>query len=191
MVYRLPRYPHVHCYHEAGHAVAFWYYDIRLESVTINSADISHSGEVVVADRQVVGITQMEQEMHCAVAGEIAQRAKTPFSRELSDESLVRCFQRDAHAVLADEALSVNDGRNFAKIALERDKELRQAMPDAPIGPESWRPVFREAEHLIREELWPAVQEVAEELCRGTGDLSNDDVNTLASRHSTRWAGNH
>ena len=50
-----------------------------------------------------------------------------------------------------------------------------------PPGPRGWLPVFRNAEQLIRGDLWPAVEAVAEELSWSTSDLSHEDVARLAA----------
>ena len=62
-----------HCYHEAGHAVAFWHFGIEFSHVTLNPpANSGHFGQTVLFDREIVGLAQIEAEMQCAVAGEIA-----------------------------------------------------------------------------------------------------------------------
>ncbi len=48
-------------------------------------------------------------------------------------------------------------------------------------GPISWVQVWRDAEQLIRVELWPAVQAVAEDLRASTRDLDFDAVAAIAS----------
>src|SRR5689334_6483158 len=62
-----------------------------------------------------------------------------------------------------------------------RDIEIRKMAPEAATGPETWLPIFREAEQLIRVDLWPAVKAVAHELVRNPEDLHNADVAALAS----------
>ena len=62
-----------------------------------------------------------------------------------------------------------------------RDDEIRKTDPNATTGPASWLPAYREAEQLIRDELWPAVQAVAEELSRSTADLRDEDIAALAT----------
>ena len=40
------------CYHEAGHAVAFWTYGIELRHVTMRPPDDSgHGGQTVIVER--------------------------------------------------------------------------------------------------------------------------------------------
>lgn len=170
------------CYHEAGHAVAFWHHGVQLLCVTMKPpAGSGHWGQTVPVEREITSLTQMEAEMQCAAAGEIAENWFLPTRTELRDDSLIRCFTRDAATVAEDPDFRINDGRNFAKIGLARDDEIRSTDRGADTGPASWLPVFREAEQLIRVELWPAVQAVAEELSRSPHDLSNDDVAALAS----------
>lgn len=170
------------CYHEAGHAVAFWHYGVRLCHVTMNPPpDSGHWGQTVTATRlKPVGLAQIEADMQCAAAGDIAQNRLVWPREELTEERLIRIFRRDAERVAEDPDFLVNDGLIFAKGGLARDDEIRNTNPGGAIGPESWLPVFREAERLIRGELWPAVQAVAEELCRSTVDLGHEDVTALA-----------
>lgn len=171
-----------HCYHEAGHAVAFWHFGIEFSHVTLNPpANSGHFGQTVLFDREIVGLAQIEAEMQCAVAGEIAAHWLVPPRRELEDEHLIRSFTRDAATVDANADFAVTDGRNFAMIGRERDAEIGRTDPDAATGPDSWLPIFRRAQQLIRVELWSAVHVVAQELCRSATDLRYEDVAALAA----------
>ena len=75
--------PRVHSltqgYHEAGHAVAPWHHGIGLRYVTMNpSAGSGHWGQTVPVDREIAGLAQIEAEMRCAVAGQIAESEFLP-----------------------------------------------------------------------------------------------------------------
>lgn len=68
----------------------------------------------------------------------------------------------------------------------DRDKEIGQEGTSAETGTAAWAPIWLEAERLIREELWPAVQAVAEGLENSLGTdhdgwLSGQEVAELAS----------
>jgi hypothetical protein len=58
---------------------------------------------------------------------------------------------------------------------------IRNATPAEASGPTSWLPIFRDAEQLVRGDLWPAVAAVAEELSWSTSGLLQEDVATLAT----------
>jgi hypothetical protein len=170
------------CYHEAGHAVAFWHYGIRLRYVTMRPpVGSGHAGQTVTVDRAEITGDEIDTEMRCAAAGEIAQTRVFTTRAVPTDDSLIRRFTRDAATVTANPDSAVNDGLIFAKLGLARDDEIRDIAPDTIIGPASWVPVWREAEQLIRFELWPAVEAVAEELRRCTIQLSHEDVDALAA----------
>jgi hypothetical protein len=97
-----------------------------------------------------------------------------------TDDSLIRRFTRDAARATANQGSPVTDTLIFANFGLARDEEIRAVAPDTPVGPASWVPIWREAERLIRFELWPAVEAVAEELMRCTTQLCYEDVDALA-----------
>ena len=80
-----------------------------------------------------------------------------------------------------------NDDTIFAQAALARDNEISEVDPDAATGPASWVRVWRQAEQLIRVELWPAVRAVAEELRRRPDTLGDADVAALALIAMETW----
>lgn len=53
--------------------------------------------------------------------------------------------------------------RNFTRLGHRRDRELSQA-DASQAGPAGWAPIWLDAETLVRGDLWPAVQAVAERL---------------------------
>jgi hypothetical protein len=174
----------VYCYHEAGHAVAFWHYGIELEYVTMRPPPGSgHGGQTKTVDRtSISGINNLENEMRCAAAGSIAQTRVFRLKQVPSEEALMREFRRNAEWVRAHpETPAFDDGTIFARTALARDEAMSTANPEAPVGPATWVTVWREAEDLIRVRLWPAVQAVAEELRRREQSLTNADVAEIAT----------
>ena len=176
-----------YCYHEAGHAVAYWHHGIEIEYVTMNPSDPGHWGETRTVPHDVTGLGQIEAEMQCAVAGEVAEYTLCPPRQELTDDFLIRCFKRDADKA-ADPDVPASDGLNFARMGLARDNEVSRTASGIAIGPANWLPVFRQAERLIRVELWPAVQAVADELSRSNASLYHSDVATLAAKALNRIA---
>ncbi|MGH3400907.1 MAG: hypothetical protein ACRDRJ_00025 [Streptosporangiaceae bacterium] len=62
-----------YCHHEAGHAVAFWYFGIDLEYVRIDPASPSYSRETKPVDHDAESLDQIAVEMQCSAAGKIAQ----------------------------------------------------------------------------------------------------------------------
>lgn len=177
-----PRIHHMtHSYHEAGHAVAFWHHGIGIEYVTMNSSDPGHFGETKTVDHEVATLAQIEAEMQCAAAGEIADKSLSTLTYGFTDEGLINGFTLDAARFAADPNQRVRDGLRFAELGLARDAEIRRTAPDAATGPATWLPVFREAERLIQDELWPAVKAVGDELSRSETDLHNEDVVALAT----------
>ncbi|MGO8959179.1 MAG: hypothetical protein ACLQFR_17710 [Streptosporangiaceae bacterium] len=149
--------------------------------MTVNSPNPGHCGETKTVDHEIASLAQIEAEMKCAAAGEIAARARSKFREELPDDGLIACLTRDAARFTEDPSLPKNDGLRFAELGLARDSGLRKAAPDAATGPATWLPIFREAERLIEVEIWPAVQAVAYELIRNPDDLHNEDVAALAT----------
>lgn len=144
--------PRVHsltqCYHEAGHAVALWHHDIRLRYVTMNpSAGSGNWGQTVPVEREIAGLAQIEAEMRCAVAGQIAESEFLPNREKLraqrTDNSLTRRFKRNAERATEDPNLPDTDDLLFAKMGIARDGEICKTGPDAATGPASWIPVFR------------------------------------------------
>jgi hypothetical protein len=81
------------CYHEAGHAVAFWHYGIRLRYVTMRPpVDSGHAGQTVLVDRGEITGPEIETEMRCAAAGEIAQTRVFTSHPVPTYDSLIRRF---------------------------------------------------------------------------------------------------
>ena len=181
---RHPKY----CYHEAGHAVAFWHHGIEIEYVTVNSFDSEHFGEVKTVSHEVISLAEVEAEMKCAAAGEIATRAFSKRREDLANDWLIECFTHDATRFTEDPNIRDDDRRRFAEMGLARDIETRKAAPEAATGPVTWLPVFRETERLIRVELWPAIQAVANELSQNPADLWQQDVAALAATALNRTA---
>jgi hypothetical protein len=170
------------CYHEAGHAVAFWHYGIEIQYVTMRPpADSMHWGQTVTVPRgEITGVAELENEMKCAAAGDIAQKRVFVTHRVPTDYELTRRFEVAAAMVTANPDLPDEDDRAFAKMGLARDEEIRETGADGVTGPAGWLRVWREAENMIRVELWPAVHAVAEELRRSEQAISNADVAALA-----------
>lgn len=170
------------CYHEAGHTAAFWHYGIEIQYVTMRPlADSMHWAQTVTVPRsEITGVAELENEMKCAAAGDIAQTRVFVTHRVPTDYELIRRFEVAVAMVTANPDLPDEDDRTFAKMGLARDAEIRETGADAVTGPAGWLSVWREAEQLIRIELWSAVHAVAEELRRTEQDLSNADVAALA-----------
>jgi ATP-dependent Zn protease len=169
-------------YHEAGHAVAFWYYGVTLQCVTMKPPDDSgHRAQTVPVDRgEITGVVELENEMKCAAAGEIAQTRFFVTHRVRTDRELIGRFTVVATKVTTNPDLPDEDDPAFAKAGLARDEEIRETCADAVTGPAGWLRVWREAEQLIRVELWPAVRAVADELI-AQRDLTGEEVAALAS----------
>ena len=65
----------LYCYHEAGHAVAFWHYGIGLQYVTMMPpADSGYTGLTKIVDRGEITGAEIDADMRCTAAGEIAQK---------------------------------------------------------------------------------------------------------------------
>ena len=79
-----------------------------------------------------------------------------------------------------DPGLADEDAGLFYRHAQARDEAVRNTGTSAPTGPMAWLWIRREAEYLIRDELWSAVKAVAEKLRTSERDLSNVDVVALA-----------
>jgi hypothetical protein len=169
------------CYHEAGHAVAFWHYGVELRYVSARpTADGAHRGQTVTVDRAPpAGVAELETEMKCAAAGDIAQKRLFPDHRLPADGELTRGFEVLPARLNSEPELAVEDTADFVRFGRDRDDEIRSAGADAPTGPAGWLRIWREAEQLIRVELWPAVEAVAEEL-RRSEHLGGADVAALA-----------
>jgi hypothetical protein len=172
----------IDCYHEAGHAVMAWYHGIKILYVTMAPAgDHTHTGLTATADDDVTALPQAQARMQVAAAGDIAANWRLPVPEELTDDSLLRRFAHDERVVADSDFPRFNDRLIFAWWGRVRDEMIRNATPAEADGPASWLPIFRDAEQLIRSDLWPAVAAVAEALSWSTSDLSHDDVATLAT----------
>jgi hypothetical protein len=175
-----------YCHHEAGHAVAFWYYGIDLEYVRVDPSSLTYSGEVKPVDHDVESLDQIAVEMQCSAAGNIAQAYFEGREDPTTDDRLIRTFTRSKTRVLdlresgETPTIAIPDDLRFADLGLDRDEAILEADPDAAVGPETWLPIYRLAEQLIRVELWPAVQAVAYELKMTTTDMHNEVVVALA-----------
>jgi hypothetical protein len=171
------------CYHEAGHAVVSVHRGLKLFYVTMDPpANSGHFGETATKP-VVMDLAQLEIAMQVATAGDVAEiwlLANREAEREkLTDDSLVKRFRRDARAAREpDPGIWNRDRLIFAERGLERDKEIRRTEAKAATEPEGWLPVFREAEKLVCDELWPGVEAVAEELRRSI-TLSHKQVAAL------------
>jgi hypothetical protein len=172
----------ISCYHEAGHAVMAWHYGLEILYVTMTPPhDNAQAGLTATAEDDVVGVVQTEVRMQVAAAGEIAQNWRLPNPEELTDDSLLRRFARDERVVGGSDFPRFDDRLIFAWWGRARDEVIGNAASGEAVGPAGWLPVFRNAEQLIRGDLWPAVEAVAEDLSWGTSDLSHEDVARLAA----------
>lgn len=184
----VPRRPQavISSFHEAGHAVMAWHLGIRIVSVTMASSDDNaHAGLTEAVPDEVIGLAQAEARMRVAAAGEIAQDWRLqhwrPVPEESPDDSLRRRFAHDERVLAESDFPRFDDRLIFAWWGRKRDEVIGDVTPDEARGPASWLPVFRDAELLIRGDLWPAVAAVAEELSWNTSDLSHEDVTRLAA----------
>jgi triphosphoribosyl-dephospho-CoA synthetase len=145
---------------------------------------LGHSGETKTVEHDVENLAQIEAEMQCVAAGNIAERILFSFPEELTDDKLIKCFRRYTRRVDEDPDQDSNfppsDGLRFARLGRARDAEILKATSNAVTGPATWLPVFRQTERLIEGELRQAVKAVAYELARNPDDLHNEDVATLA-----------
>jgi hypothetical protein len=178
--------PYMHgseAYHEAGHAVAFLYYGIEIDCVAMrrNDSSANRAETRLVPRGEITGITALENEMRCTAAGDIAWRRVGNFA--VTEDRFLLAGFRDGAAWVRDNPGETNppsDDAIFARYALARDEEIRQADPEAPIGPDSWLRIWREAEQLIGTELWSAVRAVAEELRRSETGLTGAEIAAVA-----------
>ena len=143
--------------------------------------DVIPAGQVVHAD-----LAQLELAMQVAAAGDIARSWFLPTREadreEHTDDWLMRRFRNAARAVAeSDPWFKDVDRRIFAERGRERDAEIRNTGANAALGPEGWLGVFREAERLVCDELWPAVEAVAEGLIQNPAKLSHEDVARLVA----------
>jgi hypothetical protein len=169
--------PRAVCYHEAAHAVVAWRYGLELECVSVRPDGQGHRGHTQTARHEVTDADELETEMKCSAAGAIAERLLNPGP----PMSLTRAFE-----FAPARAASNPDLADFTYLGRARDEVLRNVAPDALTGPEGWVRIWQQAEDLIRNELWPAIQAVAEELETGTGCLNHEKVAALASPASLK-----
>jgi hypothetical protein len=166
-------------YHEAGHAVAFWHHGIRFRYVTLSPRNAAHGGHVYVGRRaEISDPAKMRIEMQLAAAGEIAYGRMFRLRSVSDDDTLLRRFARmaaDPASPWLDE-----DMRNFARMGGDMDAALRAAVPDTVTGPLAWLAIWRDTEHLIRNQLWPAVYAVAWELVFSRHGFTYAEVSAMA-----------
>jgi len=165
----------------------FWHYGIEIEYMTLRRTD-EHGAHVRPRPREVTGVEALEMEMRCVAGGDIAWRRVGNFD-VLEDKFLLSGFRAGLAWVRSNPGLDPPfDDAIFAYFGIARDEEIAEARVDAPTGPESWLRtgpeswlrVWREAEHLIRGELWPAVRAVAEEARKTEADLTGDQIAAIA-----------
>jgi hypothetical protein len=176
----------ISCYHEAGHAVMAWHQGIRILRVTMTPPDENaHVGLTETAEDETIGPAQAAARMQVAAAGEIAENWRLqywkPDPEEQSDASLLRRFEHDESVVAESNFPRYDDRLIFAWWGHQRDELTDDIANSDASGPASWLPVFREAELLIRGDLWPAVQAVADELSWSAQDLSHEDIERIAN----------
>lgn len=172
----------ISCYHEAGHAVMACHHRIKVLYVTMTPADdCVDTGLTATVNDDVTGLPEAEARMQVAAAGDIAANRRLPVREELTDDSLQRRFAHDERVIADFDFPRFNDRLIFAWWGRARDEMIRNATPAEASGPTSWLPIFRDAEQLVRGNLWPAVAAVAEELSWSTSDLSHEDIAALAT----------
>jgi hypothetical protein len=131
-------------------------------------------------------LAQLEIAMQVAAAGDIAQSWFLPTREadreERTDAWLMKRFRNAARAVAeSDPYFHDVDRLIFAGRGLERDTEIRDTGAEAVIGHEGSLQVYREAERLVCDELWPSVEAVAEALIQNPARLSHQDVARLVA----------
>jgi hypothetical protein len=152
-------------YHEAGHAAMFCYYNIPIQYVSVRP-DLAngYAGMVVVAaDEPSNGRAELEDWMRCAAAGDAAR--SHILRRDIPEtDDLIAVFIRALTDITENpDRRGHSDMRNFTRLGHRRDRELSQA-DASQAGPAGWAPIWLDAETLVRGDLWPAVQAVAERL---------------------------
>jgi len=125
-------------------------------------------------------VAELENEMKCDAAGDIAQKRLFPTQRVPADRELITGWAVFPARLSNEPELAVEDTAGFLRNGQARDEGIHNEGTGAPAGPTEWLRIWREAEHLIRDELWPAVEAVAEELRGSERDFSNADVVALA-----------
>jgi hypothetical protein len=175
------------CYHEAGHAVVAFHRGLKLLYVTMQPpAGSGHYGHTATVAPEVMDLGQLEIAMQVAAAGDIAWSWFLPTRdadrEERTDDWLMKRFRNAARAVVeSDPWFHDIDRLIFAERGLERDAKIRDTGAEAVIDLEAWVRVFREAERLVCDELWPAVEAVAQGLIQNPARLSHEDVAKLVA----------
>jgi hypothetical protein len=165
------------CYHEAGHAAMFVYYDIPLEYVRIRpdlAAGYGGSVKTAVAP-PTMGIDELQNWMRASAAGEVAVNWRVG-RKELTTGQLIAKFSQALQSIAEHPDFAVHDDmRNFAYLGIYRDG---LTAPEKA-RPEEWIPVWRETEQLISSTLRPAVQEVAIKLWAMVDANAGSEISTL------------
>jgi hypothetical protein len=180
--------PECDIYHEAGHAVMFWFCRIPILYVSIVPGFAGGRGmqtETAVSP-PTTGQGELENWMRGVAAGQAAQQYC--LSQEVPDDTyLISRFDealRDIHE--NPDRPGHDDMRSLACLGLLRDESIDREGTGSGTGTVAWASVWLEAERWIRDKLWSAVQAVVESL-KGTlntdhhGWLGNDEVAELAS----------
>src|SRR5690348_11162087 len=111
-------------------------------------------------DEPDAGKEELEKWMRCAAAGRAAERHG--YGRQPQDDPiLIDIFERTVVYLAENPDPTFHDDMlNFVRLALLRDNEVAPEQAN----PSNWITIWREAEELIRGQLWPAVQAVFERL---------------------------
>jgi hypothetical protein len=179
-------------YHEAGHAVMFWFYGIPIEYVSIVPEFAGGRGTwtKTAVNPPTTGQSELEKWMRAAAAGEAAEGncggSEVPEASALAPKLDAAVRKLDEESLNHDAAPKDHDYRNLACLGLDRDKDIAREGTGAETGTAAWAPIWLEAENMVREDLWAAVEAVADglESSLGTdhhGWLSSDEVGELAS----------
>lgn len=173
----------LHCYHEAGHCVAFWNYGIDIDYVTMRPpAGSGHAGQTHLKPRgAIAGVALLENEMRAAIAGELAWRRLRRAAELTANDLRIWLGGAVEWAVAHPDEQAMNDETSFAKAAVARDHELQETGHDAQTGVESWVSIVHEGEELLSR-LWPAVTAIADELRRREDAVSGSEIVALAER---------
>jgi hypothetical protein len=149
-------------FHEAGHTAMFAHYEIPIQSVSIRPDLAQGYGGMVrpAIEEPGAGKEKLKEWMRCAAAGQAAERRG--YGRQPQDDPiLIDIFERTINYLAENPNPNFHDDMlNFVRLARTRDKE----MAPEQAGPSNWIEVWREAEELIRGELWPAVEAVFKKL---------------------------
>jgi hypothetical protein len=174
-------------YHEAGHAVAYWHCDVSLQFVSTSPSAGGHRGETSKVDRELgTGVTELQNEMICTAAGEIAEKRLPTGPRLPSAHELGRRFETYPARVRTQPGLVAEDEGLFVEFGQARDGVIHDTNADVPTGPPGWLQVWEQAEQLI-EKLWPAVSAVARAL-EDARTLSGDEVFAIAAAATRKQA---